>query len=157
MGHQRACYGRTKHGHTPKMATNLVSRHVCDANHLPREHPTRIYILLLLMKRLERNRVIFTRKYFFDVSELTGLPLMAYIYAIDLQELEDVVVRRNIAKDSSWVRNRIKAFATACALRFCREFEPRSGIAIRFDPRGYRGSFFLPFFTGPNNTNPVND
>ena len=81
---------------------------------------------------------------------------MAYIYAIDLQEFEDVAVRRNIAKDSSWVRNRVKTFAIACALGIRRKFDPRSGIAIRFDPRGYRGSFFLPFFTGHISWNPVN-
>ena len=34
---------------------------------------------------------------------LTGLLLLAYIYAIDFQELEDVAVRQNIAKDTSWV------------------------------------------------------
>ena len=80
---------------------------------------------------------------------LTGFLLLAYIYAIDLQELEDVAVRRNIAKDTSWVRDRVKAFVIACALGFRREFEPRNGIAIRFDPRGHRGSFFCRFLPEP--------
>ena len=81
---------------------------------------------------------------------------MAYIYAIGMQELEDVVVRRNIAEDSSWVRNRVTAFAIACALGFRREFDPRRRRAVRFDPRGHRGLFLLPFFTGHNSCNPVN-
>ena len=79
---------------------------------------------------------------------LTRLPLLACIYAIDLQELEDVAVWRNIAKDTSWVRDRVKAFAIVCALGFRREFDPKGEIAIRFDPRGHRGLFFLPFLPG---------
>ena len=78
--------------------------------------------------------------------KLTGLALLAYIYAIDLQELEDVAVRQNIAKDSSWVRDWVKAFVITCALGFRREFDPRRGFAIRFDLRGHRGSFFPRFF-----------
>ena len=65
------------------------------------------------------------------------------------------MVRHKIAKDSSWVRIRVTAAAIACALALRREFDARSRIAIRFDPRGHRGSFFLPFFTGPNSRNPV--
>ena len=77
---------------------------------------------------------------------LTGFLLLAYIYTVDLQELDDVAVLRNIAKDTSWVRDRVKAFAIACALGFRREFDPRRGIAIRFDPRGHRGSLFAVFY-----------
>ena len=58
---------------------------------------------------------------------LTGFLLLAYIYAIDLQELKDVAVRRNIAKDTSWVRDRVKAFAIACALGFAASSSPEAG------------------------------
>ena len=37
------------------------------------------------------------------VTEFTGLLLMAYIYTIDWQLTDDVAVRGNIAKDTSWV------------------------------------------------------
>ena len=87
-------------------------------------------------------------------TPLTGLLLLAYIYAIGLQELKDVAVRRNIAKDASWVRDRVKAFAIACAQGFRCKFETRTGIAIRFDARGPRGSFFCRFYRA-NNSNPV--
>ena len=87
-------------------------------------------------------------------SRLTGLLLLAYIYATNRQVTEEVAVRRNIAKDTSWVRFRVKAFALKYALTNHREFDPRIGIAMRFDLRGHRG-LFLPFFTGANNSNPV--
>ena len=58
------------------------------------------------------------------------------------------MVRHKIAKDSSWVRIRVTADAIACALALRREFDARRGIAIRFDPRGHRGSFYLPFLPG---------
>ena len=77
---------------------------------------------------------------------------MAYIYAINRQVTDDVAVRQNIAKDTSWVRDRVKAFAIARALGFRCEFNPRSGFAVGFDPRGHRGSFFSPLFTGANIT-----
>ena len=79
---------------------------------------------------------------------------MAYIYAIDRQVTDDVAVRQNITNDTSWVRVRVKAFALKCELGFRHEFGPRSGIAIRFDLRGNRGSFFAVFF-GANSSNPV--
>ena len=73
---------------------------------------------------------------------------MAYVYAIDRQVTDDVAVQQHIAKDTSWVRVRVKAFALKCALGFRHEFGPRSGIAIRFDLRGHSGSFFWPFLPG---------
>ena len=49
------------------------------------------------------------------VHDLTGFVLMAYIYAIDQQGTDDIAVWQNVAKDTSWVRVRVKAFALKCA------------------------------------------
>ena len=73
---------------------------------------------------------------------------MAYIYAINGQLTDDVAVRRNIAKDTSWVWVRVKAFALECALGLCYEFDPRSGIATHFDPRRHSVLSFWPFLPG---------
>ena len=73
---------------------------------------------------------------------------MAHIYAIDRQVTDDVAVWENIAKDTSWVRDRVKAFASQSALGFCYEFDPQSGIVIRFDARDHSGSFFGLFYRG---------
>ena len=76
----------------------------------------------------------------------TGLLLMACIYAINWQVTDDVVVRRNITKVTSWVRDHVKVFASECALGFCHEFGSQSGIAIRFDHWGHNGSFLAIFY-----------
>ena len=52
---------------------------------------------------------------------------MAYIYAIDRQVTDDVAVRQNIAKDMSWVRVRVKAFALKCVLGFAMSSVPEVG------------------------------
>ena len=73
---------------------------------------------------------------------------MAYIYVIDRQVIDGVAVRRNIAKDTSLVRVQLNAFALECALGLRYEFDPRSGIAILFDPRVHSRSFFGLFYWG---------
>ena len=50
--------------------------------------------------------------------------------------------------------NSAEASAFECARDFRYEFDPRSGLASRFDHRGHVGSFF-GLFIGANSSNPV--
>ena len=77
----------------------------------------------------------------FHINRITGVYLRH-----DRQVIDDVAVQQNIATDTFWVRDRVKAFALKCALGFCHEIDPRSGIAIRFDLRGPWWIVFLAFF-----------
>lgn len=68
--------------------------------------------------------------------------------------MRHIAVRRNIAKRCVEGSNSGTVIVFESALVFRCEFDPRAGLAIRFDFR-VRSARFLTFFTGANSSSPV--
>ena len=73
----------------------------------------------------------------------------------DLQVTDDVAVRRNIAKDTAWVRIRVRSVRSSARWTFATSSIPEVGLRSVLIAGAIADHFFA-FFTGANSSNPVN-